>query len=42
MAILLGLLEPEDEGTTVFPNVWNHLPYNTASHPRQFESSTTL
>ena len=41
-AILLGLPEPEDEGTTVLPNVWNHLPNNTASHPRQNESSTTL
>jgi len=42
IAILLGLLEPEDEGTTVLPNLWNHLPKNKAYNPRQPESSTTL
>jgi hypothetical protein len=33
MALLLGLLDPEDEGTIIFQNIINHLP-DTVPHPR--------
>ena len=38
-ALLLELLDPEDEGTTICQNVWNYSPNKTASHPRGPESS---
>jgi hypothetical protein len=33
--VILGWLDPADEGTMVLPNVRNYLP-NTASHPCRF------
>jgi hypothetical protein len=26
LSILLGLLEPDDESTTILQNIWNHSP----------------
>jgi hypothetical protein len=39
--IFLDVLAFEDEGSTFFGNVGNHLP-NALSHPRRLESSTVL
>ena len=36
--ILLGLLESEDEGISIFRNVWNYTSSDTASHARRMES----
>jgi len=38
MAILLGLLDPEDESTTFLQNTRNHL-HDTVTYPRRSESS---
>jgi hypothetical protein len=35
----LGILNPEDKGTTILRNVGNHLPTNTMLHPRSLEPS---
>jgi uncharacterized protein (DUF1684 family) len=38
----LEVPNPEDEGNTIFQNIVNYLPNNTASHPGRLESSATL
>lgn len=38
---LLGLLNLEDEGTTILRNVGNYLPVDRAYHPRRLVSSVT-
>ena len=43
MSLLQGvLMYLEDENNTVFRNVGNHPPGNSASHPRRPESLLTL
>jgi len=42
MAVLLGLLGPEDEGHLFLQNVRKNLPHITASHPTRSESSIFL
>jgi hypothetical protein len=37
----LGCLILEDEGATFREDTGNHLPNNTASHPRRLKSSTS-
>jgi len=32
------MLDTKDEGSTIFRNFGNFLPFNTASHPRRQES----
>lgn len=39
--ILLALLGPEYECLMILENIGNHLPSNTASHPRRFLSLAT-
>jgi hypothetical protein len=39
MIIILRLLDPEDDGTAVLPNVRYSLPSNMASHPKRLETS---
>jgi len=36
---LLGLLDAEDGGNTVYQNVRSHSPNNTVSHPRRLRPS---
>lgn len=36
--ILLGLLDPEEEGVTILRNVWHYSPNDTVSHHRRSES----
>jgi hypothetical protein len=31
---ILGVIEPEDEGTTFLPNIWDYLPNNRAPSGR--------
>lgn len=38
----LWLCSPEDKGTTILHNVWNHSPSDTASYPRRPESLANL
>jgi len=35
VAIHLGLLNPEEEGTTTLINTGNYTPNNTVKHPRK-------
>jgi hypothetical protein len=37
--LLLGLLDPEDEGITILQNKKRHSPNDKVPHPRRFESS---
>lgn len=37
--LLLGLLEPKDEGITILLNTKCHSPNDTVPHPRRTESS---
>jgi hypothetical protein len=39
---LVGLLDPEDEGTTVLQNIGNLSHSDVASHHRRLKSSTIL
>jgi len=39
---LLGLSDPEDEGTMVLRNIGNYLPNDRASHPKSLESSCMI
>jgi len=36
------MLDIEDEDTTILLNIMNHLPSDTASHPRRLENSLYL
>jgi len=40
--ILLGMLDIEDGDTVILVNIINHLPSDTASHPRRLENSLYL
>jgi hypothetical protein len=38
VTIHLGLLDPEEEGTTTLTNTGNYAPNNTVKHPRKLQS----
>jgi hypothetical protein len=40
--ILLGLLDPEDEGTTVLQNTGNYTHNDTAPHPKDVKTDTAV
>lgn len=39
---LLGLSDPEDEGTMVLRNIGNYSPKDRESHPKSLESSCMI
>jgi len=39
--ILLGLLDTEDEGTTLLQNIWNYTQNDTTAHPEYINMATT-
>jgi len=39
---VLGVVDPEDEGTIILRNIGKYLSADTITHPRRFESSAKL